>query len=108
MVFFSKTSLKLHLIKQIANHKTLFFTEWSQNAIRKFVDLVLPISDELKPEVFKALFDKIDASEHGRNYINELCKNISALDLILPQRHLSYFIQKIDPTQLQQTLKDLL
>lgn len=49
MSFFLKTNLKLHLIKQIVKQKGFSFKAWGSTEVRKFVDLILPIADELKP-----------------------------------------------------------
>ncbi len=49
MSFFFKTNLKLHLIKQIAKQKGFSFKVWGSAEVRKFVDLILSIADELKP-----------------------------------------------------------
>ncbi len=108
MNFFLKTNLKLHLIKKIAKQKGFSFKAWTSTEIRKFVEVLLPIADEIKPQVFRSLFDNIFASDQGNNYIHQLCKNIGELHISFPSRHLSYFMDKIEPSQLQKTLKELL
>lgn len=59
---FENANFQVPIIKQIVKNGHFTFGNWKSEEIRKFIDLTFTKADNLKPEVFKSLFDKIYAT----------------------------------------------